>query len=205
MFNLPQRQIGFLFMNATNIKRRQIFIKKDFQGRFMMGAFAVIFLSGACSALLVYWLTGGDLQAQAQSAHVNIANASQRLGISVMLGNLTSLVIAGVVAVISVLYASHKIAGPLYRFEALCKDVAIGNLNTVTKLRENDQLQALATAFADMVVQLREQRDSRMAAVAELKQNLTVLNAAATNPLNDEQKKAIASMQKLIDRLESTK
>jgi len=205
MFNLPQRQIGFLFMNATNIKRRQIFIKKDFQGRFMMGAFAVIFLSGACSALLVYWLTGGDLQAQAQSAHVNIANASDRLGISVMLGNLTSLVIAGVVAVISALYASHKIAGPLYRFEALCKDVAIGNLNTVTKLRENDQLQALATAFADMVVQLREQRDSRMAAVAELKQNLTVLNAAATNPLNDEQKKAIASMQKLIDRLESTK
>lgn len=46
--------------------------------------------------------------------------------------------------IIVVLYISHEIAGPLYRFESLCHQVGEGNLDTITYLRKKDQLQELA-------------------------------------------------------------
>jgi hypothetical protein len=89
-------------MNNNQPKRRHIFIKKSFQGRFILGVFAIILLSGLCSALLIYWITGNELLAQSQSAHTNIVNAGERLGLSIMIGNVISILVAGAVAVVSV-------------------------------------------------------------------------------------------------------
>jgi methyl-accepting chemotaxis protein len=164
-------------MSSNQIKRRNIFIKKAFQGRFIVGVFLLILLSSLCSALLIYWITGGDLQAQSQTAHVNIMTAWERLGVSIFIGNVVAFIVAGSLAVIVVLYASHKIAGPLYRFEVLCKQVGNGQLDTVTTLREKDQLQDLAEAFSIMVNKLRSQRSARQETAAKLSAKLEQLQA----------------------------
>lgn len=189
-------------MNAPATKRRQIFIKKEFQGRFILGAFAVILLAGLCSSALVYWITDGDLQAQSMSAHANLTNASDRLGVSILIGNLVSIVIAGVVAVTSVVYASHKIAGPLYRFERLCNDVGEGKLNTITHLREHDQLQELAQSFAAMVDKLREQRNQRQVVLDAVQQQLAALFAENDAGLNAEQQTALRSIESAVAELD---
>ncbi len=189
-------------MNNTATKRRQIFIKKDFQGRFILGVFILILLSGLCSALLIYWMTGGDLQAQAQSAHASIVNASQRLGISIFIGNLVAILVAGGIAVASVLYASHKIAGPLYRFETLCKEVGDGKLDTVTHLRENDQLQDLALAFSAMVAKLHDRRHQRSQLLAELNRQIGLCMINNGNELSEAQHQAIAALAGLAADLE---
>ncbi|WFP50471.1 hypothetical protein PL263_00245 [Methylomonas sp. EFPC3] len=188
-------------MNNT-VPRRQIFIKKEFQGRFILGAFALILLSGLCSALLIYWMTGGDLQAQAQSAHANIVNATERLGISIMIGNVVSIVTAGAIAVAGVLYGSHKIAGPLYRFETLCREVGDGNLDTVTHLREHDQLQELAASFAAMVGKLRDRRDQRQRLIAELNRQIGLCALNNGNDLSTTQHETIAALANLAAALE---
>jgi HAMP domain-containing protein len=186
-------------MNNSVIKRRSVFIKKHFQGQFIAGAFALILLSGACSALLIYWITGGDLQAQSQSAHTNIVNAWERLGVSIMLGNLVSIVVAGTVAVISVLYASHKIAGPLYRFETLCREIGNGNFDTETHLREHDQLQELAQSFKVMVTKLRRRREMRNQLVDESNQHLAFL--AASDNLSEEQRNRLMALAESMEQL----
>jgi methyl-accepting chemotaxis protein len=188
-------------MNNHQLKRRRIFINKTFQGRFILGAFAVILLSGLCSALLIYAITGGDLQAQSLSAHANIVNAGERLGMSIMIGNLVSILVAGAVAVVSVLYASHKIAGPLYRFETLCKEIGNGNLDGVTRLRDKDQLQELAEAFADMAGKLRSQRQQRSVVVATLARQLGQLQALTG--LTAEQQQAISTLENTLKQLDS--
>lgn len=189
-------------MNNTDSKRSRIFIKKDFQGRFILGAFALILLSGLCSALLIYWMTGGDLQAQSQSAHVNIVNAAERLGISIFIGNLVAILVAGGIAVSTVLYASHKIAGPLYRFETLCQEVGDGKLDTVTNLREHDQLQDLAQSFAAMVAKLRSRRDQRVRLIAELNRQIELYTLNSGDTLSEFQRHAIASMSAVATDLE---
>ncbi|MDT4290925.1 hypothetical protein RO575_15265 [Methylomonas sp. MO1] len=189
-------------MNNTVTKRRQIFIKKDFQGRFILGAFALILLAGLCSALLIYWMTGGDLQAQSQSAHANIVNAAERLGVSILIGNLVAILVAGGIAVSTVLYASHKIAGPLYRFETLCQEVGDGKLDTVTHLREHDQLQDLALSFSNMVAKLRSRRDHRTRLIAELNRQIGLYALNNGDALSEAQHHAVAAMAALVTDLE---
>ncbi|OAI21324.1 MULTISPECIES: HAMP domain-containing protein [Methylomonas] len=189
-------------MNNTESKRSRVFIKKAFQGRFILGVFALILLAGLCSALLIYWMTGGDLQAQAQSAHVSIVNAAERLGVSILIGNVVAILLAGGIAVGGVLYASHKIAGPLYRFETLCREVGDGNLDTVTQLRENDQLQELAGAFSDMVGKLRGSRERRLHLIAEQRRQIERCVAENPETLSKSQQDALSSLAKLADELE---
>ncbi len=130
----------------------------------------MIILFGLCSAFIIYFLISGDLESQAQSAHININNVWNRLVLSILIGNIVASVVAGLTATIVVLYISHKIAGPLYRFETLCREVGQGNLDTVTHLRADDQLQELAEAFSFMVRKLRSQRDERVKLSVELRQ-----------------------------------
>ncbi len=189
-------------MNNTLPKRRLVFIKKDFQGRFIVGAFALILLSGLCSAGLVYLITGGDLQAQSQSAHANLINATERLGISLLIGNLVSILIAGGIAITAVLYASHKIAGPLYRFEKLCQAVGEGNLDTITNLREKDQLQDMAQAFSTMVAKLRDRRDQRTQLIHQLNQQIGICLIKSGDNLTVEQQDSIAAIANLVNELE---
>ncbi|MDD2760383.1 MAG: hypothetical protein PHH11_08815 [Methylomonas sp.] len=186
-------------MSNNPLKRRQLYIKKRFQGRLILGAFAVILLSGLCSALLIYWLTGDDLQARSYSAHINIAEAADRLGVSVILGNVVSIIVAGAVAAISVLYASHKIAGPLYRFELLCEAVGNGNLDETAQLREKDQLHALAEAFSNMLAKLRNQRKERSEMIARLNAHLSQLKSS---PLTLQQQEVITTMEETLHRLD---
>ena len=159
-------------MTNNLFKRQSVFIKKGFQSRFILGVLAIILLSGLCSALLIYWIVGDELQARALSPHINIANAGERLGISILIGNVVSILVAGVVAAVSVLYASHKIAGPLHRFEVLCEQVGNGNLDSISSLRKNDQLQELAQAFVGMVAKLRSRRDRRVGLVADINNHI---------------------------------
>lgn len=153
-------------------QRRTIFIDKAFQGRFIAGVLLLILLSAFCSALLIYWLAGGELQAQSQTAHLNIMNALEHLGIAIFLANVVALLIAGCLAVFVMLYSSHKIAGPLYRFEKLCEQVGDGQLDAITALREGDQLQDMGKAFAGMVGKLRERKGQRLALAAKLADQL---------------------------------
>ena len=152
--------------------RRSVFIKKAFQGRFIAWVLLMIILFGLCSAAILYGLIGGELESQTQSAHINIANVWNRLGISILIGNVAAAMVAGLTAIIVVLYISHKIAGPLYRFETLCHQVGNGQLEAKTSLREHDQLQDLSQAFAYMVDRLRVRRDERLELIKQLRTHL---------------------------------
>jgi methyl-accepting chemotaxis protein len=184
--------------NNPNI-RRTVFIKKAFQGRFILNMFLLILLSGLCSAALIYWMTGGDLQAQSQTAHENIKTALDNLGFSIIIANLAALLIAGIITIAMVLYASHKIAGPLYRFEKICEQIGDGNLDTVTSLRESDQLQDMGKAFADMTDKLRKRKAQRLELIAEATDRLERLHQEQA--LNPAQSEHVAQLRRLLAQL----
>lgn len=185
---------------SNKAKRRTIYIKKDFQGRTILSVFLLIVLSGLCSALLLYWLTGGELQSQSFSAHYNMMDNLEHLGVSILIANVVAIFIAGGLAVFVILYASHKIAGPLYRFEKLCEHIGNGQLDTITSLREHDQLQELGNAFTGMVAKLRSRKDQRAVLVTKLSDHLAQLQqdpAIATHYSEhlEQMRQALAQLQ----------
>ena len=190
-------------MDTQTPQRRTIFIKKSFQLRFMLTALALILFSGLCSAILIYNLTGEDLQAQSISAHTALANASERLIMSILIGNAVSILVAGVISVISILYTSHKLAGPLYRFETLCAQIGDGNLEGVTHLRQTDQLQDLALAFGQMVEKMRQQREQHAILLEQMRLQIDEFDSAQN--LTSEQQYRLAELRRIREQLAQSK
>ena len=54
------------------------------------------------------------------------------------------------------LFVSHKIAGPLFRFKQVVKELASGNFTNQVRLRKGDQLQDFADEFNEMLAAVRE-------------------------------------------------
>ena len=86
-----------------------------------------------------------------------------------MVGILISAILIG----LFVLHASHKIAGPLYRFKAVVDAIAGRDLGPVTQLREGDQLQETSSSLKALTQTLTgDVRDLRVR-LAELRSCLS--------------------------------
>jgi methyl-accepting chemotaxis protein len=57
------------------------------------------------------------------------------------------------------LLASHRVAGPIYRFKKAMREVGAGNLNLRVHLRRKDQLKDVAASFNEMVSRLKAHDD----------------------------------------------
>jgi methyl-accepting chemotaxis protein len=68
---------------------------------------------------------------------------------------LASFVISAGAVTLAVIYLTHKIAGPLYRFEKSMEAVGRGDLTHVVKTRKGDELKDLEISFNDMIKNLR--------------------------------------------------
>ena len=98
------------------------------------------------------------------------------------------------------LYASHKFAGPLYRFQQTFKTIAEGDLSTKVVLREKDELMEMRDDLNIMIAGIRtrvkqEKERSKLA--------LTFLNEIKTliaQPLTQEK---VEDVNTLIGKIES--
>jgi methyl-accepting chemotaxis protein len=132
---------------AGGQKRKTRLINRSFQfelmAKFIVINTVILVLFGA----LIYIFFRSEVTANLASAHAVYRNMSQMLmpivlTLSVINILLTAVVIAGVV-----LYSSHRIAGPLYRFNEALKAIAAGNLAPLTRIRDDDQLQEVSISL----------------------------------------------------------
>lgn len=188
-------------MSNKSNRRQTVFIKKAFQSRLISKVFMLILLSGLCSSMLVYWFTAGDLIAVSQSAHENIQFAIDRLLLSIVIANVVAFLVAGVTTVVMVLYVSHKIAGPLHRFERICDEIGNDQLDTVTLLRKDDQLQDMGQAFSVMVDKLSERKAQRQYLAVQLDEQIELFQNDST--LTQSQQESIAQMRVILSQLSS--
>ncbi|MCF8062650.1 MAG: HAMP domain-containing protein, partial [Deltaproteobacteria bacterium] len=75
---------------------------------------------------------------------------------AVIYTNLITLALVTVATVFVVLYVSHKIAGPLFRFEKELAEIAEGDLTKVIHLRRKDEVTDMADSLNRMTASLRE-------------------------------------------------
>jgi len=144
-------------------RRARVMINREFQlglmGRFALINASVMVLFG----FFAYLFFDSEVNANLHSAHVTYSNMKDMLfPVTLTLSVINVLVSSSVIALV-VLRASHRIAGPLYRFKMELEGMARGNLASKVTIREYDQLygcvpamRELATAIAGDLGRIRE-------------------------------------------------
>lgn len=95
------------------------------------------------------------------------------------------------------IFVSHKIAGPIYRFEKEAKAIGEGDLTVKFKLRKGDELKELADALEKMVGVLRNKIKDALESAGELSGGLEKLVCEST-----EERRIISNLKTSLSRFE---
>ena len=146
---------------SPRYKRKQYIVAAKFQLKYVGLILVMVFLTGILCSYVVYYtsmLLLGDKLANVypQGRLIAIVNTvNTRIILSLLL-------ITPLVVVIGV-YASHKIAGPIYRIERFLKSMVSGEISEPLTLRKNDELVSLADGInsvaESMKVMIRQEKE----------------------------------------------
>lgn len=143
--------------NGVHKQRRKTYlIQRMLQAKFITIFVLLVIMSSAISGILLYRRTNTELGYNYGEAHSKIKNTGEILLPNVIMGNIIALIVIGGATIALTIFISHKIAGPLHRFEKNAEQIAKGDLTLITKLRQSDQIQGLADSFSKMTRELRE-------------------------------------------------
>lgn len=149
-------------------RRRQYFIQKDYQFKFIL-KFCLIVLSGSIiSTAFLFFFAQGTLTSSFEHSRLVIRNTATAIMPAVILTNVLTLLVITFATTVVVLFISHKIAGPMFRFEKELKDIGQGDLAKKVTLRKKDQFTNLADSLNIMTAALHEKIVSTQAEVAQL-------------------------------------
>lgn len=125
-------------------KRRNYFIKKDFQGKLILGYF--LFVIGGCLlfVILLGIISADTLTISYADHDLQLGQTPMMLLKDVIAANWILIVIGGSFLVLAALLITHRIAGPLFRFEKALDNMMTGRLDDYIHLRENDSGKELA-------------------------------------------------------------
>jgi len=154
--------------------RRQYYIKKDFQTRFIIRFILVLIIGGVISVGLTYLTTRGTLTTSYVDARLVIQDTPLAILPSVVLTTLITIVVVGVIVGIVTLLVSHKIAGPMFRFEKDIERIAGGDLKSHIHLRREDQFQEMVKTLNAMIDSLNSKVSEIRQEVAEQAGNMTL-------------------------------
>lgn len=130
----------------AQFNRRTIFIKKNLQIRYMM----LMIMSVLCGlAIMTFELTATLNELFDKHPVLVQPIYDQFLPVAASFFYKIAIYLLFVVIISAIL--SHKMAGPVYRFEQTCKAIAKGDYSQRVHLRKGDQLMELQDEFNKMM------------------------------------------------------
>jgi methyl-accepting chemotaxis protein len=150
-------------------KRRNYFIDKDFQTRFILKFCLLVVLAGIITTGILYFVGKRSTTVSIVDSRVIVRSTADFLLPILIQTVLAVVVISGLATIIVTLLFSHKIAGPLYRFKKAIEGVKLGNLSANFHLRNYDQLKGLSSEVNAMIDRTREQINLIKSDIASLK------------------------------------
>jgi methyl-accepting chemotaxis protein len=178
----------------TRIRRRQFYIKKDYQFNFILKFCLLVFGGALVSMGLLFLLSKGTLTFSFEHSRLIVKDTAFAILPAIILTNITTLVIVTLATIVVVLFVSHKIAGPMFRFEQDVKEIGQGNLTKVVRIRQKDQLK-------DFTGSLNHMTSSLHAKVLEIRKGLEQLHGSARQ--QDASEKLIEEIENLQQSIQT--
>ncbi|MBF0331391.1 MAG: hypothetical protein HQL17_05590 [Candidatus Omnitrophica bacterium] len=182
--------------------RRNVFIDKEFQTAFILKFCGLVAAGAVLMVIVLYYFSQQSTSVAFVNARVKVMMTSDFILPLLIQTVLVVMAAVGLGAVVVTLYVSHKIAGPLFRFTQIFKEIARGNLSDDVFLRKGDQLLGVAQDLNEMIVAVR-------AKVLDTKGGFTVLKAdmariGAFYAHNDPRRQEFLDLQLKVTALEKT-
>lgn len=139
-----------------HIKRRQYFIQKSFQSKFILKFCMVLLIGIIISIGLLYLFSENTLTSSFEHSRLVIKNTASAILPNVFLSHSIAFVLIALLTIAVTLLISHKLAGPLFRFQKELKEIGNGDLSNVVKMRKDDQVKAIADSLDQMRANLQK-------------------------------------------------
>ena len=169
---------------SAEYRRKQYFVAKKFQLKYVGMILALVFLTAIMCSYLIYYtmmVTMGDKLANVypQGRLMSIVNM-------VNIRILISMLLAAPLITVLGIYASHKIAGPIDRIERFLGSMAGGDFSQTLALRKNDELIYLVSGINGVVDSMKATVKKEKAAIDSISVSMENLRRLGTfKPVND--------------------
>jgi methyl-accepting chemotaxis protein len=172
----------------TKSKRRIIMINRKFQLKLIVKLILVNIILMVGFSIIMYTFFNSEIETQLSRAHITFKNVQNMLVPIIVIMSTLNVIVASLIISIFVMFASFRIAGPLYRFNEVLKQLGKKNLKPIIKLRANDQLYECSKILKSTIDILAKDMKS-------IKKNISNLN----NKI--EKKATIKDLKPHIDKL----
>ena len=174
-------------------RRHTVLINKRFQFK-LIGKFIIInILMMILCGFFLYVFLNSEVDSNLQTAHVIYKSMRDMLLPIIVTISIINVLISSIIITLFVLYTSHKLAGPMYRFNEALRDILNKNLNTFSDLREGDQLY-------DCSITLKQVSNALTRDMAEIRTKTgEIRNLCNSDAKIDEIKKELDNLENILN------
>ena len=159
-------------------KRKNYFINKGLQSGFILKFCGLVALGSILFGIALYVFSSSTLTTSFENSRLVIKSTADYIFPGLLFGGLITAMFTALVGGAVVMIMTHRIAGPMYRFEKYVNEVGSGVFYSDVKIRKKDQFQNMAGALNKMT--------------SDIKRGLTEVNEVS------------AKLDKLIEDLSDT-
>ncbi|MCP4117789.1 MAG: methyl-accepting chemotaxis protein [Desulfobacteraceae bacterium] len=125
-------------------KRRNYFINKELQGKYIFHYFLLVALGSGLFSLIFSFFSSNTLSIVYDNYHLQLGTTPGILLTKILSTQWFFIVIGGAVTIGITLFLTHRIAGPFYRLEKTLEAMNEKNLSGIIVLRKKDEGKELA-------------------------------------------------------------
>jgi methyl-accepting chemotaxis protein len=148
------REENPMSQNRHPHRRKHYFVKKDFQFKFILKFCLLILIGAILSTGLLFLFSQGTLTSSFQQSRLLIENTALVILPAVIYTNLITLGLITLATIVVTLFISHKLAGPMFRFEKELKEIGKGDLTKRLEVRKKDPITGMADSLNEMIAGL---------------------------------------------------
>jgi len=143
-----------MFQGKQVPKRRTYFVKKGFQFKFILKFCLLVLIGVILSTSLLFLFSQDTLTSSFHQSRLVVKQTGLAILPFVVYTNLITLGLITLATVVVTLFVSHKIAGPMFRFEKDLQAIGQGDLTKKVMLRKKDQITDMAVCLNNMIASL---------------------------------------------------
>lgn len=166
--------------NKPPFRRRNYFINKKFQTNFSIKFLVVIVIEAIMALGLFLYLSKGTLTTGYIGSELKISRTYDFFLPMLLLSNIVIVGVTGIIGIAVLIFMSHRIAGPMFRFEKVLDEISKGDLTYKFKLRQGDQFKELEKRINELTGTLDSKTGNLKSGLTEISKMLSRIQTLAS-------------------------
>lgn len=162
-------------------RAKNYFIKKNLQGKIVLALFLAVIASCLLFILIFGFFSTDTMTISYENSELNMGQTPVMLLKKALAANWFFLVTCGTLLILATIVGSHRIAGPLFRFEKVLNSMVRRDLRDTIRLREKDEAKDLAlqiNTFNGVLSRDIRELNRRSRAISDLTKQYTALSGS---------------------------